>query len=222
MILPSFFWVYLKFAWLKTSKNSISRTFSHKILTMRRHFRTFWMPWRHVRWFVGPFWIKNNKAWLSLRTSIRQILDVTHDTPKIANRALFSQTWLWGCYFRTWKSFFDVLQDISEFVYGKKSIFWTTYLTRRQSTRQKSFFGVYLKFVWLKTSKHSTSRIFSRKTLTTRRHFRTLWMLWCHAWQMILRRFWVKNNKSDFFFVCRSGNFRCDMWPQEKLFRMGV
>ena len=42
----------------------------------------------------------------------------------------------------------------------------------------KSFFGVYLKFAWLKTSKNSTSRIFSRKTLTTRHeNFRTFWML---------------------------------------------
>ena len=53
VIWPSFFRVYLKFTWLKTSKNSISRMFSYKILTLRRHFRTFWMPWRHVRWFVG-------------------------------------------------------------------------------------------------------------------------------------------------------------------------
>ena len=49
------FWGVLQFSWLKTSKNSISRVFSRKILTMRRHFRTFWMPWRHVRWFVGIF-----------------------------------------------------------------------------------------------------------------------------------------------------------------------
>ena len=37
------------------AKMPISRIFSRKILTMRRHFRTFWMPWRHVRWFVGIF-----------------------------------------------------------------------------------------------------------------------------------------------------------------------
>ena len=48
-----FIGVYLKFAWLKKSKNSISRTFSCKILTMRGHFRTFWMPRYHVKWFVG-------------------------------------------------------------------------------------------------------------------------------------------------------------------------
>ena len=36
------------------------------------------------------------------------------------------------------------------------------------------FFGVYLKFAWLKTSKNSTSRIFSRNTLTTRHHLHFL------------------------------------------------
>ena len=45
----------------------------------------------------------------------------------------------------------------------------------------KSFLGVYLKFAWLKTAKNSESRKFSRKIVTTRRYFRTFWMLWCHA-----------------------------------------
>ena len=44
----------------------------------------------------------------------------------------------------------------------------------------KSFFGVYLKFAWLKTSKNSTFRIFSRENLTTRSYFRTFWVLWRH------------------------------------------
>ena len=52
-IWKSFFGVYLKFAWLKLSKNSLFRIFSRKILTTRCHFRTFWMPWRHVRRFGG-------------------------------------------------------------------------------------------------------------------------------------------------------------------------
>ena len=74
----SFLGVHLKFAWLKTSKNSISRTFSRKILTMRRHCRTFWMPWRHVRWFTGIFWGQNNKTWFRLANFyrvVRSLLD---------------------------------------------------------------------------------------------------------------------------------------------------
>ena len=39
----------LKFAWLKTSKHSTSRIFSHaKLWPQVHHFRTFWMLWRHV------------------------------------------------------------------------------------------------------------------------------------------------------------------------------
>ena len=47
--------MYLKFAWLKTSKDSTFCIFSRKNLATRRYFRTFWMPWRHIRWFVGIF-----------------------------------------------------------------------------------------------------------------------------------------------------------------------
>ena len=43
------------------------------------------------------------------------------------------------------------------------------------------FWVVYLQFARLKTSKSSTFRISSRKNLTTRHHFRALWMLWRHV-----------------------------------------
>ena len=57
--LEIFFGVHLKFAWLKTSKNSTFRIFSRKNLTTGRYFRTFWVLWRHFRWFVGSFRAKN-------------------------------------------------------------------------------------------------------------------------------------------------------------------
>ena len=45
--------VYLKFAWLKTSKNNTSRIVSRKNSTARRHFCAFWMISCHVRWLKG-------------------------------------------------------------------------------------------------------------------------------------------------------------------------
>ena len=58
-IWKSFFGVYLKFDWLRTSKNSTFRIFPRKNLTMRRYFRTFWVLWRHFRWFSGSVRAKN-------------------------------------------------------------------------------------------------------------------------------------------------------------------
>ena len=54
--------MYFKFSWLKASKNSTFRIFSRKNLTTRRYSRTFWVPWRHFRWFVGSFRAKN-QSW---------------------------------------------------------------------------------------------------------------------------------------------------------------
>ena len=79
--METFLVVYLKFAWFKASKNSTSCISSRKTFTKRRHFRTFLVIWRHTRWFAVVFWAKNNKRCLFLRL-IRQILDVTYDTPK--------------------------------------------------------------------------------------------------------------------------------------------
>ena len=83
-IWKSFFGVYLKFAWLKTSKSSTPRIFSRKTWTKKASFSHFSLECFDVmsddfKWIFGS---TNNKKWLFLRMSIMQILDVMCDTAK--------------------------------------------------------------------------------------------------------------------------------------------
>ena len=73
-----FLGVYLKFACLKTSKNSTSRIFSRKTLTTFWHFLDALASCQMIlRGFLGQ---KTTKKLLLLRMSIGQILDVMCDT----------------------------------------------------------------------------------------------------------------------------------------------
>ena len=89
-----------------------------------------------------------------------------------------------------------------------------------QSLIWASFFGVYLKFAWLKKSKRRISRIFSRKNLTMRRHFRTFLMPWRHAKWFTESFLDQKNNKNDFLFVCLSSKF--STWPMTPLKKFSI
>ena len=79
----------------------------------------------------------------------------------------------------------------------------------------KSFFGVYLKFAWLKASKNITSRIFIQNFdhKASFSHFLDA----LTSCQVILSDFnSQKQQKSDFFFVCRSSKFSWNVTPRKK------
>ena len=78
----SFFGVYLKFAWLKTSKNSISRIFYAKTWPRGVIFALFGCFDVIPGDLQGHFEPKVNQKWLFLRISTRQIPFMTCDTPK--------------------------------------------------------------------------------------------------------------------------------------------
>ena len=97
-----FFEVYLNFAWLKTSKNSTSRVFSRKNFDHKASFSHFLDALTSCQMILRVgFGSKNNKQWLFLRMSIKQILAVTCDTPKKAKSVI-------------WKNSFTNVQEMQE------------------------------------------------------------------------------------------------------------